>query len=52
MSKSEARSLTRPFQPEEFWFYKSSFASTRSKGKYLINYVPRNAGKTATINHK
>ena len=39
MSNEEARSLTRPYQPEEFLFYKSSFAKGKPKGDFLINYV-------------
>jgi len=41
MSNEEARSLTRPYAPEEFLFYKSSFAKGKSKGDFLINYEKR-----------
>jgi protein tyrosine/serine phosphatase len=41
MSNEKARLMTRPFQPNEFLFYKSSFAQGRDKGDFLINYKKR-----------
>ncbi|MEA2019180.1 MAG: dual specificity protein phosphatase family protein [Campylobacterota bacterium] len=48
-SNHDARMLTRPY-PVESFLHDSKFASTKSKGQFLINYVPRSAGEKATIN--
>jgi protein tyrosine/serine phosphatase len=48
MSNEDARHLSRPY-PVETFLHHSQFASTKSKGKFLINYIPRNMGNEATI---
>jgi protein tyrosine/serine phosphatase len=44
MDNKDARQLTRPY-PVESFIYDSSFAEGRSKGDYLINYIPRDEVK-------
>jgi protein tyrosine/serine phosphatase len=48
-SNEEARKLTRLFT-EVPPFYQSSFAPTKDKGKFLIEYKPRSSGENATFN--
>lgn len=47
-SNIEAQKVAR-FIPE-FAFYKSSFAKGKSKGDFLLSYVPRSEGKDSTLN--
>jgi protein tyrosine/serine phosphatase len=37
----EAKELTRPWQPEDFLWYKSAFSDSKPKGKFLLEYIPR-----------
>ncbi|RLA74666.1 MAG: protein phosphatase [Epsilonproteobacteria bacterium] len=48
MSNKDARWLTRPY-PIESILHNSSFAKGRNKGDFLINYIKRDKGDSATI---
>lgn len=48
MSNDEARKKTRLIT--ELPFYKSSFATNKDKGKFLIEYKPRALGEQSTLN--
>jgi len=48
LSPLEARNETRFIVQSPI--YKSSFADVKPKGKFMINYKPRNLGKDSTLN--
>lgn len=48
----KAQMAVRPFEfLVDSPLHHSSFSKGRSKGDFLLNYKPRNAGEAATINH-